>query len=371
MSFASVKGKLEQYRAFMSYRYLAYTFELKQLLLQLKSFGLIFLVVLGSSILGLVLLLFLGLGKIIDSTDAPAYGAQMALFYLLLQSVMLSAIKSAIKNSKQRLFQHTIACPSWLNIADIKLLLISNGWLIASLLIALDLTWAQWIKVPHFFVFMFIQLGLGIVCLYKPSALVYGFTLSTLFLFTAFELSPLIYHLGFAIIFLLSASIPVININGMTSVRSLFSFWFCYFINHSWTLVWRISLLLCVFMASAELLEKRPDLVNIIGDVAVAFIVLFSSSLQFDCTKVHGQHRLFFKMNQKARAFYISQFMPSMLLFLGAFIAYSITFERLNSTLLNLGFVWCLLQVYFAQKKPAHYALVWIISNVGLLALLN
>ena len=63
MSFASVKGKLEQYRAFMSYRYLAYTFELKQLLLQLKSFGLIFLVVLGSSILGLVLLLFLGLGK--------------------------------------------------------------------------------------------------------------------------------------------------------------------------------------------------------------------------------------------------------------------------------------------------------------------
>lgn len=29
------------------------------------------------------------------------------------------------------------------------------------------------------------------------------------------------------------------------------------------------------------------------------------------------------------------------------------------------------LQLYIAQKKPAHYALVWIISNVGLLALLN
>jgi hypothetical protein len=124
-------------------------------------------------------------------------------------------------------------------------------------------------------------------------------------------------------------------------------------------------------MASAELLEKRPDLVTIIDGVAVAFIVLFSSSLQFDCTKVYEQYRLFFKMNQKARAFYIGQFMPSMLLLLAAFIAYSIMFERLNSTLLSVGFVWCLLQVYFAQKKPAHYALVWVLSNIGLLALLN
>jgi len=99
MSFVSVKSRLEQYHAFISYRYLEYTLELKQLLVQLKSFGLIFLVVLGSSILGLVLLLFLGLGKIIDSTDAPLSGAQMALFYLLLQSVMLSAMKPAIKNT--------------------------------------------------------------------------------------------------------------------------------------------------------------------------------------------------------------------------------------------------------------------------------
>lgn len=58
MSFISVKSKINQYLAFMSYRYLAYTFELKQLLQQLKNFGLIFLVVLGSSALGFVLLLF-------------------------------------------------------------------------------------------------------------------------------------------------------------------------------------------------------------------------------------------------------------------------------------------------------------------------
>lgn len=371
MSFVSVKSKLKQYHAFISYRYLAYTFELKQLLLQLKSFGLIFLVVLGSSILGLVLLLFLGLGKIIDSTDTPLNGAQIALFYLLLQSVMLSAMKPAIKNSNQRLFQHTIACPSWLNVADIKLLLISNGWLIASLMVAFDLTLVQWIKVPHFIVFICLQFGLGIACLYKPSALVYGFVFSTLFLFTSFELTPLIYHLGFVIIFFFSVFIPVININAIVSVRSLFGFWFCYFINHSWILVWRISLLLCVFMASATLLEKRADFVNIIDAVATAFIVLFSSSLQFDCTKVYEQYRLFFKTTHKARAFYSSQFIPSVLLFLGAFITYSITFERLNSTLLSLGFMWCLLQVYFTQKKPAHYALVWLISAGLMLALLN
>uniref|UniRef100_UPI0038F7E77D DUF6136 family protein n=1 Tax=Streptomyces galilaeus TaxID=33899 RepID=UPI0038F7E77D len=81
--------------AFMEYRYQAYKIELTQLLLQLKNFGLLFLAVLGSAMLGMILLLFLGLGKIIDSSDAPQYGAQMAWLYLLLQSVMLSAMKSA------------------------------------------------------------------------------------------------------------------------------------------------------------------------------------------------------------------------------------------------------------------------------------
>ena len=70
---------------------------------------------------------FLGLGKTTDSSAAPQYGAQMALFYLLLQSVMLSAMKSAIKNSQQRLFQRTIARSNRLKFMDIKLLLLSNG----------------------------------------------------------------------------------------------------------------------------------------------------------------------------------------------------------------------------------------------------
>ncbi|MEI8616519.1 DUF6136 family protein [Pseudoalteromonas sp. B193] len=87
--------------------------------------------------------------------------------------------------------------------------------------------------------------------------------------------------------------IPRVNINGRVSVRSLFGFWFCYFINHSWTLVWRMSLLLCVFMASTTLVAERADLVNILDAVAMAFIVLFCSSLQFDCTKIYTQYRLF------------------------------------------------------------------------------
>lgn len=370
MSIISVKTKLNQYLAFISYRYLAYTFELKQLLLQLKNFGLLFLVVLGSSALGCVLLLFLGLGKIIDSADTPLYGAQMALFYLLLQSVMISAMKQAIKNSNQRLFQHTIAHPSWLHLADIKLLFISNGWLIASLLIALDLTLAQWLKAPHFIFFIFLQLGLGVVCLYKPSALVYGFILSALFLFTPSNIPPLVYHIGFSILFSISLFIPRININGRVSARSLFGFWFCFFINHSWILVWRLSLLLCVLMASTTLVAERADLVNILDAVAMAFIVLFCSSLQFDCAKVYAQYRLFFKTCQKARTFYISQFIPSMLLFLAAFVTYSITFEKVDISLLGSSLPWCLLLVYFAQKKPAHYALVWLITTMLLLALL-
>lgn len=132
-----------------------------------------------------------------------------------------------------------------------------------------------------------------------------------------------------------------------------------------------MSLLLCVFMASTTLVAERADLVNILDAVAMAFIVLFCSSLQFDCAKIYAQYRLFFNTCQKARTFYISQFIPSMLLFLATFVTYSITFERLNIILLSLGLPWCLLQVNFAQKKPAHYALVWLILAGLMLAVLN
>ena len=313
---ANLKQSIGQYRSFMDYRYQAYKTELTQLLLQLKSFGLLFLVVLGSSVLGLILLLFLGLGKIIDSSAAPQYGAQMALFYLLLQSVMLSAMKSAIKNSKQRLFQQTIARSVWLYLVDIKLLTLSNAWLIASVLIALDLTLSQWVKVPHFIVFMLLQFSLGVLCLYKTSALVYGFLFSVILVCVPIHMQPLTYHMGFTLLFALSLFVPVVNVNGRIAVSSLLGFWFCYLLNHCWTLVWRVSLLLCVFMASAALINERADLVPILVILAMAFIVLFSSSLQFDCGRVYEQYRLFFKTCQRERAFYISHFLPSILLFL-------------------------------------------------------
>ncbi|WP_368485453.1 DUF6136 family protein [Pseudoalteromonas sp. SD03] len=368
---ANLKQSIGQYRSFMDYRYQAYKTELTQLLLQLKSFGLLFLVVLGSSVLGLILLLFLGLGKIIDSSAAPQYGAQMALFYLLLQSVMLSAMKSAIKNSKQRLFQQTIARSVWLYLVDIKLLTLSNAWLIASVLIALDLTLSQWVKVPHFIVFMLLQFSLGVLCLYKTSALVYGFLFSTILVLVPIHMQPLNYHMGFALLFALSLFVLVVNVNGRIAVSSLLGFWFCYLLNHCWTLVWRVSLLLCVFMASAALINERADLVPILVILAMAFIVLFSSSLQFDCGRVYEQYRLFFKTCEQERAFYISQFLPSILLFLLATISYSVIFGHTHIVLFVIGNMWCVLQVYLAQKKPAHYALVWLISTGLLLALLN
>ncbi|NWL15898.1 hypothetical protein FHG08_09230 [Pseudoalteromonas sp. Scap03] len=371
MNIAPSKHPLAQYRVFMGYRYLAYNQELKQLLLQLKSFGLLFLVVLGSSMLGLILLLFLGLGKIIDSSAAPQYGAQMALFYLLLQSVMFSAMKSAIKNSQQRLFQQTIARSVWLYLVDIKLLTLSNAWLIASVLIALDLTLSQWVKVPHFVVFMLLQFSLGVLCIYKPSALIYGFIFSTILVCVPIYMQPLTYHIGFALLFTLSLFVPVVNVNGRIAVSSIFGFWFCYLLNHSWVLVWRVSLLLCIFMASAALINERADLVPILVVLTMAFIVLFSSSLQFDCGKVHEQYRLFFKTCQRELAFYISQFLPSLLLFLVATISYSVIFGHIHIALFFIGNMWCVIQVYFAQKKPAHYALVWLILAGLMLALLN
>ena len=368
---ANLKQSIGQYRSFMDYRFQAYKTELTQLLLQLKSFGLLFLVVLGSSVLGLILLLFLGLGKIIDSSDAPQYGAQMAWLYLLLQSVMLSAMKSAIKNSTQRAFQQTLVKRYWLGLVDIKLLLLSNGWLIASLVIAIDLSINQWLRVPHFLVFLLLQFILGILCLYKPIALVYGFLLSAMWLMLPFDVSPLTYQCVFVLLFALSTLMVPFNFAAKLELSSLTGFWLMFFIHNSWTLIWRGALLLCVFMAFEVLLQERANLADIFSILSLAFVVLFSSSLQFDCSHLHQQYSVFFKMQNKQTAFFIGQFVPSLIVLLLSLIVFFALFNQASGLLLLTGIIWCALQQAIMQKKPAHYALVWMITTGGLLAALT
>ncbi|MGO2130997.1 MAG: DUF6136 family protein [Pseudoalteromonas prydzensis] len=371
MSNLGIKLVMAQYRAFMEYRYQAYKIELTQLLLQLKNFGLLFLVILGSAMLGMILLLFLGLGKIIDSSDAPQYGAQMAWLYLLLQSVMLSAMKSAIKNNQQRLFQRTIVRSNWLKLMDIKLLFLSNGWLLASAVIAMDLTLSQWLRAPHFVLFMLLQFGLGVLCLYKPRALIYGLVFTAILVLLPINIVPLAYHCGFIILFALSMLLPAFSLSDRLSVNSLSTFWLSFFLQHSWILVWRVALLLCVFMAVTTLLNERNDLAAIFSVVAVAFIVLFTSSLQFDCGKLRDKYALFFQLNNQQRLFFISQFIPSCLFFFISMLSYLMFVANIQWLLLSLSVVWCTLQLYIAQKKPAHYALVWMITTGGLLAALT
>ncbi|MGO3423952.1 MAG: DUF6136 family protein [Pseudoalteromonas distincta] len=371
MSKLGINSTIAQYRTFMEYRFQAYKIELTQLLQQLKNFGLLFLVVLGSGMLGMILLLFLGLGKTIDGSAAPQYGGQMAWLYLLLQSVMLSAMKSVIKNSQQRHFQRTIVRANWLKFMDIKLLLLSNGWLLTSVVIALDLTLSQWLRAPHFVLFMLLQFGLGVLCLYKPRALIYGLVFTAILVLLPINIAPLAYHCGFIILFTLSMLLPAISLSDQLSVKSLFTFWLSFFIQHSWVLVWRVALLLCMFMAITTLLHERADLAAIFSVIATAFMVLFTSSLQFYCGKLHERYQLFFQANNQLWLFFISQFIPSCLFFLITLISYLWFVAKIEWLLMCLSVGWCALQLYIAQKKPAHYALVWMITTGGLLAALT
>ncbi|MBQ4831639.1 hypothetical protein J8L70_00075 [Pseudoalteromonas sp. MMG010] len=365
---AHKKQLFGQYRAFMAYRYQAYTTQLKQLLLQLKSFGLLFLIVLGSSVLGIVFTLLLGLGKIIDSIDAPQYGAQMAWLYLLLQSVMLTVVKAAIKNSSQRTFQLTLVKKSWLIVMDLKLLLLSHYLLVVSLVIAVNLNISQWVRAPHFIVFILLQCALGVLCLYKSKALTYGFILTAIWVVIPININPLIYQCGFLALFTLSLFITPLSFTPRLSVNSLLGFWLLYFAHYSWVLVWRSTFLICVFMASRVLLQERFDLAAIFSMVSLAFLVLLSSSLQFDCSELFKRYRLFFTMQNKQSVFFFSQFIPSLILQFITVIGFFTLFKSFDFLLLVFSLTWCLLQQYIAVKKPRYYGLVWMLITTMLLA---
>ena len=80
---------------------------------------------------------------------------------------------------------------------------------------------------------------------------------------------------------------------------------------------------------------------------------------------------MFFNIQNKQTAFFVSLFIPSLIVLLLALVGFVVLFKQANCLLLVIGVVWCLLQQALAQKKPAHYALVWLILAGLMLALLN
>ncbi|RZF93585.1 hypothetical protein EXT42_06885 [Pseudoalteromonas sp. CO302Y] len=355
-----------RYIPFLSFRYLAYTTTLKSMLSQLKSFSLLFALVLGPAFLGLALLLFLGLGKIVDSHAAPAYGAKLAVVYLLLESVMLWAMAPAIKNAQNRAFQRSLFKSSWRVCVDCKLLFLSNAWLIASLLIAMDLSLKQWLQVPHFLLFMLLQWFCGVFVLYRPLALFYSFLISFVLVLLPVSFTSLHYFLGFVAIFCCSTLLPPVRMSHKLKVQSFGLFWLSYFIQHSWSLIWRGAVLVALLLALLQLITIRNDFSDLIQATAFSVCVLLASSLQFDCMAVFNKYRLFFQSVSQGKQFYISHFLPSLVFFVLALVVL-ISMLGTNMLLIIIGAVWCLLQQYLAQKKPAHYALVWFVITIGIL----
>lgn len=359
---------LASYVSFLAYRYLAYTTNLKSMLSQLKSFSLLLALLLGPAFLGMVLLLFLGLGKIVDSHAEPASGAKLALVYLLLESVMLWAMAPAIKNVQNRAFQRSLYKSSWRVCVDCKLLFLSNVWLIASLLIAVDLSLKQWLQVPHFMVFVFLQWLCGVFVLYRPIALFYSLLISSVLILLPVSLSSLQYYLGFIAIFSCSTLIPSVRISHKLKVHSFALFWLSYFLQHSWCLIWRGSVLVACLFSLLQLITIRSDFSDLIQAVALSVCVLLTSSLQFDCMAVFKKYRLFFQSNNQDKLFYVSHFIPSLIFFA---VALMVVISMLGTNLIYIpiGAGWCLLQQYIAQKKPAQFALVWFFITIGIVLL--
>lgn len=357
---------LSRYNALMSYRYLAYTTALKNLLAQLKNFGLLFALVLGPAVLGIALLLFLGLGKIVDSHEHARFSAQLALLYLALQAVMLWAVAPAITNSENRAFQAHIFKPAWLILIDCKLLLLSNVWLMASSLIAIDLRLQQWLQVPHFILFMLLQWLCGLMVIYRPYSLFYVFLACSILVLLPFSLDSLHYHSGFLIGFMGSLFFPNMNLSHKRVVSSLTSFWISYFLEHSWSVIWRSALFTASLLAAVQLVEIRSDFNHAIQVMVLANCVLLGSSLQFDCFAVLQKYRMFFQTNGQYRRFYLSHFIPSLLFYGAATLAAMLLLNVLQWPLVALAAVWCFLQQLLAQKKPAHYALVWCVITIGI-----
>lgn len=353
--------------AFFVYRWQAYKRHLMTLYQQIKQFGLLFIAVLGTALPSIILLGFLGLGRVIESPNTALESVYAAWLILTAQTVWLYFLKVAIKDTLHRLFQYQLGTNKQAVCADFLLLLISNPFLLASLFLLLTMQSWQIAQAPHFIVFIGLQLISSLLVLYRLVYWVVGLCISLIVMaFLPDNINLLLGQMTFVVSLLAGVAVRAIasklpQQNGLTNTVNLPLFWLAFFVRHSQYLLWRSALVVSVLMAAALSTQQRPDLSLLFAKLSVSLLLVLTSSLQFSCSALYNKYAVFFLSVNKKSLFYLSHFVPPLVFYM----------LSVNGLVWLFGFNWfVLVSVFFVlalqgvvAKKPAHFAVAWLVIS--------
>ena len=352
------------FKAFYRYRSQAFTYEIQLLSRQLKQIlGLVFLL-LASALPGLVLLVFMSLGKVITAQGGLIVQAWVAWSFLAGQTICFYALRDAILNQKQRVFQASlIQKPGWRWLCDCRNLLACHVFFWCSLFLVLTMNVEQLIQNKAFILFMVLQFSLAGIAVYRMQQSIVFCLLAALSSVFWAENSMQTIMTSWLCLAGLSLFFPAVGLHVRCSVTNLPRLWLSFYLNHYQVLLWRIACIAVVFSSMTVLAIERPDMRYLAGYFCGFLSLLLLLTLHIEVKKKTSPLRMFLHSIGQLSQFNSYRLVNSWVLCTVLALAIFSFFEHAELAVS----LWCfsVVCVCFAEKKPEQCALVWGICLVG------
>ncbi|AOT09465.1 DUF6136 family protein [Pseudoalteromonas luteoviolacea] len=348
---------------YYQYRFAAFKVELRELRRQLAEFSLLLASLFFIYLPGLALGIFYALGKIVQF-ESESDVIYMTFGFLLLQSLLLHTLKSAVLDMAHRNYHGTLLKSrfhQW--VADQGLLLLCHVLFLFALFLAVSMGWQSLLQAPQFMMFMLAQLILAITLLYRPISACVILITACLLVFVCESFKA--YYLALALTLVGSLLLPryykAVRLNKVTA----HSFWWQWTIVQPWAVLWRLGMTILTYWCTWVIVTERPDLKSYYAVMAQLFNVLWWSSLLIDTNKQTIKYRSYwqtlsqFKQVQRSQCIFVAS-LTSVMWLCGLVVLGSGVFEFLTLFVTPV-MMWVIL------RSVRFMALTWAVAVVTLM----
>ncbi|MCO7186807.1 MULTISPECIES: DUF6136 family protein [unclassified Pseudoalteromonas] len=348
---------------YYQYRFRAFRVALTALLRQLQQFSLMFVTLFFIFIPQLIIGVFFGLGKLV-SFDSHGVAMKVAFGFLLLQSLLLQAVKPAITDIRHRAYHLTLLRTRFHQfVADWLLLLVCHVLFGAALLLAVSMGTATLWEAPQLPGFMLAQWLFALALLYRPQTLVSSLCVA----FVAVWLAPSIQaYLAVSVLWLaLDWVRPRLKLAAPQPQLSSVSFWYYVIKEYPWMVLWRAGASFLALWAGMIMAHERPDLLHYYTLMILLVNQLWWSSLYLDTSKqVMGRRGFWRSLGLDSQI----EFSQSVLIYGLCLISWLAGVVLLNGELFTVSVIaTCPALVWTLKHYPQRFAVVWGCASVTLM----
>ncbi|MBQ4814497.1 hypothetical protein J8M20_24245 [Pseudoalteromonas luteoviolacea] len=345
------------------YRLRAFKAELRMLGKQLEQFTLLvsamFFIYLPSLVMGI----FFGLGKLVES-DSVRLTLEVSFGFLLMQSLLIQTVKSGILDSHRRTFHHTLLSNRVHKfIADHSLLLLSHLLFLAAFVMAVSMGWANLMKTPQLLMFMGAQFALAVLQLYRPKSAFLSLCVALGLVYIVN--SVMVYFLTILAVMAVGACIKPRPTHYKVAAISAYGFWTQLVIEQPWMVLWRIGMSTLTYWCTMIIVTERPDLSSYYSLMALLFNLLWWSSLLLDTNKQVIVHRGFWQslamLDEMQHSQYLMVMMCTTVAWLIGVLLFGMGVFEISILLVTP------LMMLAIVKRPKSLALVWATLVIGIM----